>query len=147
MDPFDLRIRNETYRTFVERGGAPTVHQLADELGLAVPDVEASWRRLHDLHAIVLEADGRTLRMANPFSARPTRFRVDTGDRSWFANCAWDAFGVCAALHVDGHIATTCPDCEAPIEIDVVDEQPDTTTLLFHSLVPAAQWWDDIVFT
>ncbi len=85
--------------------------------------------------------------MANPFSAVPTRFSVQAGGRGWYANCAWDAFGICAALHVDGHISTTCPDCEEPLEIDVIDEQPSTTSLLFHSLVLAAQWWDDIVFT
>jgi len=25
-----------------------------------------------------------------------------------------DAFGICAALHVDGRIETTCPDCGEP---------------------------------
>jgi hypothetical protein len=29
----------------------------------------------------------------------------------------------------------------------VVDAMPDDETLLFHSVVPAANWWDDIVFT
>jgi hypothetical protein len=45
----------------------------------------------------------------------------------WDANCAWDAFGVCAALHVDGRISTTCPDCEALPEIDVIDEASPPT--------------------
>jgi hypothetical protein len=27
------------------------------------------------------------------------------------------------------------------------DERPKDKTLLFHCLVPAVQWWDDIVFT
>jgi hypothetical protein len=94
----------------------------------------------------VLDADG-ALRMANPFSAVPTRFRVHTLGRWWFANCAWDSFGICAALNSDGHISTTCPDCDDSIEIDVADAQPSDTSLLFHSLVPASRWWDDIVFT
>jgi hypothetical protein len=30
---------------------------------------------------------------------------------------------------------------------DVSDRRPDNPALLFHCLVPAATWWDDIVFT
>jgi hypothetical protein len=26
-------------------------------------------------------------------------------------------------------------------------ERPDDESLLFHCLVPASRWWDDIVFT
>ncbi len=103
--------------------------------------------RLHDAHALVLQPGSTDLRMANPFSAVPTPHRVFAGDRWWFANCAWDAFGICAALRVDGQIASTCPDCGDDIEVRVRDRQPDDTSLLFHCFVPASQWWDDIAFT
>lgn len=85
--------------------------------------------------------------MANPFSAVPTTFRVETGNRVWYANCAWDAFGICAAIRMDGRIVTVCADCDDPIACCVVDRLPDDPTLLFHCPVPASQWWDDIVFT
>lgn len=85
--------------------------------------------------------------MVAPFSAVPTPFRVHAADRAWFANCAWDAFGICAARHVDGRIETECPDCGDRITVDVRDERPDDPSLLFHCLVPAARWWDDIGFT
>ena len=85
--------------------------------------------------------------MANPFSAVPTAYRVYAGERWWYANCAWDAFGVCAALHVDGRIETSCPDCGEPLAVEVCDQRPSDHSLLFHCLVPAAHWWDDIVFT
>jgi hypothetical protein len=108
--------------------------------------VRDAWRRLHDAHALVLDGDG-AIRMANPFSAVPTPYRVEAAGRSWYANCAWDAFGICAALHVDGRVDATCPDCGEPIAVEVRDERPDDESLVFHCLVPAAQWWDDIVFT
>jgi Alkylmercury lyase len=104
------------------------------------------WRRLHDAHALVLDDDGASIRIP-PFSGVPTAFRVHADGRSWFANCAWDAFGICAALHVDGWIDTACADCGDPLTIEVRDMRPDDPSLLFHSLVPARRWWDDIVFT
>lgn len=85
--------------------------------------------------------------MANPFSAVPTAYRVQADGRWWYANCAWDAFGVLAALDVEGRIESSCPDCGDPYTVDVVGQAVDRPELLFHCLVPAAQWWDDIVFT
>lgn len=85
--------------------------------------------------------------MLNPFSAVPSAHRVRAGGRWWYASCAWDAFGICAALHVDGRIETSCADCGEPIAVGVRDERPDDERLLFHCLVPAAGWWDDIVYT
>jgi len=106
MDEGDIRIRNHVYLRFVELGRAPTFAELRDELG----DVQTALHRLHDDHAIVLEPDGTEIRMANPFSAVPTPYRVEAGGRSWYGNCAWDAFGIPAALQVDGHVSSTCPD-------------------------------------
>lgn len=143
MEELDLLIRRLTYARFVELGRAPA----PDELGLPGQEVESAWRRLHDMHALVLKAGTTELRMANPFSAVPTAYRVQANDRWWFANCAWDAFGICAALGVDGHIETACPDCSDAIEVDVSGRRPDPDEHLFHCLVSAARWWDDIAFT
>ncbi len=109
--------------------------------------VREGWRRLHGAHALILNLSGSEIRMANPFSAVPTAYRVRAGGRWWYANCAWDAFGICAALHVDGRIEASCPDCGFPVAVEVREQRPDDTSLLFHCLVPAAHWWDDIVFT
>ncbi len=50
-------------------------------------------------------------------------------------------------LHVDGRVDTSCPDCGERLMIHIRNERPDDDTLLFHCLVPAVHWWDDIVFT
>ena len=147
MDASDLRLRNRTYAFFVEQGRAPTARELAGDAGLAEAEVVAAWRRLHDAHALVLDAGRGDIRMANPFAAVPTPHRVRADGRWWYANCAWDAFGVCAALQTDGRIESSCPDCASPIAFDVRDGMPSARDLLFHCLVPAAQWWEDIVFT
>ena len=147
MDERDLELRRLTYGLFVDFGREPSADEAAAATGRSRAEVEEGWRRLHDAHALVLEPQTAEIRMLNPFSAVPTAHRVQAAGRSWYANCAWDAFGICAALHVDGRIESSCPDCGEPIEVEVRDERPDDESLLFHCLVPAAQWWDDIVFT
>jgi hypothetical protein len=147
VDPADVTLRNETYRQVVVLGRAPSPVEVGDRLGVGAADVLAGWRRLHDAHALVLDAGGTSIRMANPFSAVPTAYRVHAADRWWYANCAWDAFGVCAALHVDGRIEASCADCGEPLTVSVRDRRPTDTDLLFHCLVPARRWWDDIAFT
>jgi hypothetical protein len=147
MDERDLELRTVTYSQFVELGRAPTAAEVAEAAGVAIDEVLSSWRRLHDQHALVLNAATTEIRMANPFSAVPTAYRVKADGRWWYANCAWDAFGICAALHTDGRIETSCPDCGEPLSVEVRKQRPDDESLLFHCLVPASRWWDDIVFT
>jgi hypothetical protein len=147
MDARDLELRNATYRRFVELGRAPTAEELARAIGSTTDEVRAGWQRLHAQHALVLNPATTEIRMANPFSAVPTSYRVNAAGRWWYANCAWDAFGILAALHVDGRIETSCPDCGEAIYVQVRDAQPDRKELLYHDLVSAAHWWDDIIFT
>ncbi len=113
MNAEDLDLRNRTYARFVETGRAPTPDELGDR-----DEVLAGWRRLHDEHALVLNPATDELRMLNPFSAVPTAYRVEAGGRWWYGNCAWDAFGICAALQADGRIESSCPDCGEPVDID-----------------------------
>jgi Alkylmercury lyase len=142
VEEADLELRGRTYAFLVEQGRAPAASELGDR-----GSVVAGWRRLHDEHAVVLDPATEELRMLNPFSVVPTAYRVETRGRWWYANCAWDAFGICAAFHTDGRIETSCPDCGEALALQVRDGRPDDGSLLFHCLVPAARWWDDIVFT
>jgi hypothetical protein len=147
MDARTLEIRNLTYRTFVELGRAPAADELAAAAGLSRDDVDTAWAELAQAHALVLNPATSEIRMANPFSGVPTAYRVWAADRWWYGNCAWDALGICAALHVDGQIEASCPDCGEAITLEVRGRRVDDERLLFHCLVPAARWWDDIVFT
>ena len=137
---FDLR--NRTYAAFVEHGRAPRAASLGD-----AATVRAGWRLLHDAHALVLDGASGELRMLNPFSAVPTAYRVLARGRWWYANCAWDAFGIPAALGSDGRVDSSFPDDGEPYTVEVRDARIDRPDLVFHSAVPAARWWDDIVFT
>ena len=147
MDELDLRIRNHLYSSFVRDGAAQTPADAAAELGLDDEEVAAAYLRLHDAHALVLRAGTTAIRMLNPFSAVETPHRVEAGGRSWFANCAWDALGIPAALHADGRVESACPDCGERVELEVRDgELVRGADLLVHFVVPARRWWEDIGF-
>jgi hypothetical protein len=144
----DLRIRNEIYSSFVRTGDAPAPSEVARALDLAPDEAAAAYRRLHDAHALVLQPGSTEIRMLNPFSAVETQHRVEAAGRSWFANCAWDALGIPAALHADAVVRSECPDCGEPLELEVRDGRlVRGAELLVHFVVPAGRWWDDIAFT
>ena len=148
MDALDLRIRNHVYSTFLREGRAQTTAETAAALALGEDEVAAAYRRLHDAHALVLRPGTTDLLMLNPFSAVETPHRVEAGGRSWFANCAWDALGIPAALHADATVRSECPDCGEPLELEVRDGKlVRGAELLVHFVVPARRWWDDIGFT
>jgi len=85
--------------------------------------------------------------MAPPFSGVPTQHRVTAAGVSYYANCAWDALGIPAALHKPATVYSRCEQSLEPLELAVSDERPASSDWRFHCVVPASQWWDDIVFT
>lgn len=85
--------------------------------------------------------------MAPPFSAVPTPFQVEVGDRSWWGNCIWDALGIPAMLKEDTKISTGCGDCNEAMVLTIKDEALLETSGLIHFALPAKQWWSNIVFT
>jgi alkylmercury lyase-like protein len=147
VDATGLVVRNLTFALFVELGRAPSAEELGMAARLSVGEVRAAWQELHRAHALVLNPATHEIRMANPFSAIPTAYRVHAAGRWWYGNCAWDALGICAALDVDGRIESSCPDCGEPVTVELRDGRVDDDRLLFHCLVPARYWWEDIIFT
>jgi hypothetical protein len=147
MDPLELRF--VVYRHFVETGRAPSRRELAAVVG-DIGDVDRLLQELHDRHMLVLDdRDHRQgeIRMALPFAAEPTDFRVTTDAGAWWANCAWDALAILAALHADGRITSTWADTREPLELTVSDNELDQHDGHVSFPLPANRWWDDIVFT
>jgi hypothetical protein len=143
----DRRVRLHIYERFAEEGRPPTTGQTADAIGEDAADVAQAYRRLAEGRVIVLEPGTVDVWMANPFSARTTSFRVEAGDRRWWGTCAWDAPGILAALGLDGVVKTSCPDCDAPLELRIEGGELRALEAVAHFAVPARRWWEDIGFT
>jgi Alkylmercury lyase len=143
----DDRVRLEIYERFVETGSPPTVAETAAALHEGEHEVVAAFRRLEQARVIVLAPGTTNVWMANPLSAAPTPFRVETKRGSYWGNCAWDGLGVIAMLGGDGRLETPCPDCGKPISLRVRDGELEPADGIAHFAVPAARWWDNIAFT
>ena len=144
---FDTQVKLAIYGHFAETGQRPSPEEIAERTGSSVEETIDAYQRLGAQRLLVLEADGSSIRMAPPFSGVPTQHVVEIGANRYFANCAWDAFGVPAALHKSATIHSRCEQSGEPFLLEVDAQRPEPSTWLFHCLVPAAKWWDDIVFT
>jgi hypothetical protein len=145
---FVNQVRLDVINKAIETTQVPDATAVAADLGCTEAEVREAFRLLAEGHVYVLEpGDGGRLRMANPFSAVPTRFLVDAGGKRYFANCAWDALGIVAVLGGTGTVRTSCPDCGEPLDIKVDSGRLAGAEGVVHFSVPAIHSWDDIVFT
>jgi len=142
-----VRVKVAVYRHFAETGIGPTPTEVARRAGIPEERVLAAYPALRAQRLLLLEPDGATIRMAPPFSAVPTQHRVEVDGVSYFANCAWDALAIPAALRRAGRVYSRCEQSGEPLELSVERAGPEPSTWLFHCSVPAAHWWDDLVFT
>jgi Alkylmercury lyase len=111
----ELALRRRIMESFAQTGAPPRV------------DDAATLRALAGRHVVVLDESGEIL-MAHPFAAHRAGTRVTAQGRSWWGNCAWDAYGIAAAL-------------------DLRDFAIEPDGELFHIAVRAREWWADIGFT
>ena len=142
-----MRLAREAiYAGIVRAGEAPGTREIAAATGVSIEAAAGAVRALAEAHVIVLEPGTERIRFAPPFAAVETGFRVESDARRRFAPCAWDAFGIPAALHRDAEIAARCAQSGEPMNCSVRDGQAYGNGVV-HLLVPAARFWDDIIYT
>ena len=147
MDPLLRDVRLFIYSQIIQTSAAPTATETARALSCSIAEAEAAYLALAEAHLIVLRPVSTTVWMAMPFSNMQTAFTVIVGGRAYYANCAWDAFGISAALGADARVFTTCADCGGALERKVSGGRISDTRGLVHFALPARRWWDDVGFT
>lgn len=143
MDLWDLRYR--VYRHLADTGLMPSPIMIDEWVGDARSAV-ALLAAMHEQHLLVLDDAGH-INMALPFAATDTGHRVHLGDRSWMANCAWDALAIPVLLGIDARIEATWMDSGDPVNLEVRDGRLNSTRGFVHFAVRARDWWNDIVDT
>jgi hypothetical protein len=143
----DTQVKLVIYWNTAEQGQPPGIEEVAKHVGQPVEQVRESYQRLARNRLLVLEPDGETIRMAPPFSGVPTQHRVKAQGVSYYANCAWDALGIPAALNRPAEVVSRCEQSKETLRLTIGLAGPEPSEWLFHCEVPAAKWWQDIVFT
>lgn len=147
-DEIDTEVKLAIYRITAETGAVPTSAEVAQSIGLDEENVLGAFGRLHAKRLLVPEPGNPSrIRMAPPFSGIPTAFPVDVKGKRYFANCVWDAYGIAAALHTDAIIPASDGETGESLMLEVKNGKPVPQPYVAHFAVPAAHWWDDIVFT
>ena len=148
MLDFDTAVKLHIFKIIAETTHAPSSMEIAQALNTSTEDVEAAFQRLYQKRLLVLEPGSRSkIRMAPPFSGIETPFLVEVRGKSYYANCAWDALGIPAALHEDGDVTASDALTGEAMSLQVRDGNPVPEECVIHFAVPAARWWDDIIYT
>jgi hypothetical protein len=145
MDIWDVRAF--IYQHFSDTTHAPRVEETARHFNISNEETCEIYKELNERHAFFLEPDTLTIRMANPFSAIPTDFKVHANDKTYFANCAWDMLGIPAALHCDATIDAVFTESNDTVQLEIRDGKVTNSELLVHFPLPFARWYDDLIFT
>jgi hypothetical protein len=148
MPEFDVSVKRNIYETIAEFATMPTASDVATRLDSTVEEVLEAFHSLNQQRLLVLEPGMEDrIRMAPPFSGIETPFQAKCGGKTFYANCAWDAYGVLAALQNDGSINAWDAYSHEPISLFIKGGQPKLENIVVHFAVPAAHWWDDIIYT
>ena len=141
------RLRIFVYDSLVAGGLPPTLATIAMHFGTTQAAARQELAALKIGKTILVHPNTGEIWMAGPFSAAKTDYRAVAGDRSWWANCAWDMLGIPIVLNAPVKVHTKCTDCGTPMTIDCDPSRPPTEKAVVHFLVPARRWYDDIAFT
>jgi hypothetical protein len=147
MNALARDVRLYIYTQMVETSAAPSAADTARALGRREPEIVNAYRELADARMLVLRPRSHTVWMAMPFSNMQTAFTVIAGGRAYYANCAWDAFGIPAMLGIDARIFTTCGDCGGVLERKVANGSLPETRGVVHFVLPPRRWWDNVGYT
>ncbi|KAE8154521.1 hypothetical protein BDV25DRAFT_126412 [Aspergillus avenaceus] len=160
MDETVRNVRYQLFQFYLKECRPPTLMELATKCGLSTSKTSQILDQLEELHHIVqYKHNSRAptpIAMAHPFSHLPTPFIVSQGDRSWWANCIWCAFGLAAMLSPQKTTVTTRSgsigtEMVFTIENDQItckgpDGELNVDDCHAHFSIPPVKWWGDVRF-
>jgi alkylmercury lyase-like protein len=145
IDSVSLRVF--VYDELLARGAPPSSGEIGAHFGTTPDEARRALADLKIGKTILVDPQSGEIWMAGPFAARPTSYHVVSGERSWWANCAWDMFGVAMIANERARVHTRCTDCSTPMTIVADPAAAPNDDAVVHFLLPARQWYDDIGFT
>ncbi len=144
----DTKVKLAIYEITAETGRIPNSREVSQKIGINENEVLGAFGRLQVKRLLLPEpGDPTRIRMAPPFSGIPTKFPVEANGTQYYANCVWDAYGIAAALHCDAISRASDGHTGEALTLEVKDGRPLLQPYVAHFAVPAAHWWDNLIFT
>lgn len=131
----------------VDHGRAPRVVEMAAHFETSTDAVKTTLEALQEYHGVVLHPKSSEVWVMHPFSAAPTNFWIQAGDRGWWGTCAWCSLGAAGLLDRDCTITSTLGGKSEQVKIEINDGQIDRQDLFVHFPIPMVQAWDNVTFT
>lgn len=144
----DTKVKLAIYEITAATGRVPNSRDVSGKIGIDEREVLIAVEHLHAKRLLLPEpGDPTRIRMAPPFSGVPTKFPVEANGKQYYANCVWDAYGIAAALRCDAISHASDGHTGEPLTLEVKDGLPVSQPYVAHFAVPAAHWWDNLIFT
>src|SRR5262245_12769971 len=102
------QVRHFVYQHFADTTHPPSVEETARYFKINIEEAGEYYKDLNNRHAFFLDPGTLNVRMAWPFSAVPTIFKVHAKGKTYFANCAWDMLGIPVILQSDATADAIC---------------------------------------
>lgn len=142
------QVRAFAYRYMIDHEHPPTLEQTAVQLGLTSKLAQEAYRALHEQHMLYWDDVTGTIRMLNPFSGIKTSYIVHTLGHQYYANCAWDLFGIVTVLKSpQALLESICPDCGSTMQVKLEMGRIVKGMGIVHFLLPFREWYEDLIYT
>ncbi len=142
----DQELRGLLARMIAERGHAPGLAGLAAAAQADEATVAQSLGRLDEGHALLLHPHKCEPWVVHPFALSAGGCWVETPARGYWANCLWCGLGIAACLDSDAVVTTRLGGESETVRYHVSNGRLTETDGIFHLPVPAAHWWDNVIF-
>ncbi|HVU17296.1 MAG TPA: organomercurial lyase [Candidatus Didemnitutus sp.] len=144
MPDLDALVHHQLVRGLIDQGRVPTNGELADALKATPEAIEASLRRLHDGHGLVLHPHRPEPWVIHPFATSPTLTWVAQHSRGWWSPCIWCGLGVATLVGGEVTIQSRLGGESSDITIRCRDGNVHDSDLWAHFPEPPRFAWGNV---
>ena len=139
----EAELHTAIIRHVAEQGFAPSIVALHQQLAWSELDVRSVLARLADIRGAILKPNSSDLWAIHPFTLMPTPTWVEADNRGYWANCAWCALGIGAALRQDIRVVSRLGAEHETVEFQVHRGRVSNEQLLIHFPFSPSEWWSN----
>ena len=147
MDLSNSSLHHYIMKHIVDKGRSPKIAEMFDAFGVSKDEMIVALKTLQDYHGVVLHPVSSEVWIMHPFSTAPTNFWIESGNGSWWGNCAWCSLGAAALLDRDLTITTTLGAESKQVVVEIKDGKVINQNLFIHFPIPMVKAWENVTYT